>query len=158
MKKFALALMVSLMSIVAQAEEIRSTETSVNIARVTQVINLVTTPEIQVNVAVQDQGGSTDMSPTETVFLTLYAKGEMFSTDAAFEIGNVFGVKGAKRIKGGIYEITVVDFVEREGLVDVTYVVDARKAIVEMKNVDCGGDFDCDASENFSSTISVVRK
>jgi hypothetical protein len=158
MKKLALALMVSLIPLAAQAEEIRSTETNVNIARVVQVINLVTTPEIQVNVAVQDHGGSTDMSPTQAVYLTLYAKGEMFSTDAAFEIANVFSVKGAKRIKGGIYEITVLGWEDQQGLVDVTYVVDARKAIVDMKNVDCGGDFDCDASEKFSSTISVVRK
>lgn len=158
MKMFALALMVSLISFAAQAEEIRSTEASVNIARVVQVINLVTTNEIQVNVAVLDNGGSTDMSPTQTVFLTLYAKGEMFSTDAAFEIANVFGLKSAKRIKGGIYEITVLGWEDEKGLVDVTYAVDARKAIVEMKNVSCGDDFDCDASENFSSTISVVRK
>lgn len=157
MKNLALALMVSLVSVVAQAEEIRSTETSVNIARVVQVINLVTTPEIQVNVTVQDLGGSTDMSPTQAVYLTLYAKGEMFSTDAAFEIANVFGVKSAKRIKGGIYEITVLGWEDEKGLVDVTYAVDARKAIVAMKNVSCE-DFDCDASENFSSTISVVRK
>lgn len=158
MKQFALGLMVCLMSLTAQAEEIRNNDNIVSIARITQVINLVTTPEIQVNVAVQDLGGSTDMSPTETVFLTLYAKGEMFSTDAAFEIGTFFGLKGAKRIQGGIYEVTVQDYVEREGLVDVTYVVDARKAILAMKNVSCDGEFDCDASEKFSSTISVVRK
>lgn len=157
MKMLSLALMASLFSLSAQAEEIRSSETSVNIARVTQVINLVTTSEIQVNVAVQDLGGSTDMSPTETVFLTLYTKGEMFSTDASFEIANTFGFKSAKRIKGGIYEITVLTWDDGKGLVDATYVVDARKAIVDIKNVHCD-DFDCDASENFSSTISVVRK
>lgn len=157
MKKLALALMVSLLPLAAQAEEIRSSDTSVNIARVTQVINLASTPEIQVNVAVQDLGGSTDVSPTQTIYLTLYTKGEMFSTDATFEITTAFAFQGAKRIKGGLYEITVLGWNDERGLVDVTYVVDARKAIVEIKNVRCE-EFDCDASENFSSTISVVRK
>jgi hypothetical protein len=159
MKKLILTLLVSFLSASAFAEEIKSDRVGsmVNIARVVQVVSLVNKPEMQVNIAVQDLGGSTDVSPSQKVFLTIYRKGEMFSTDAAFELKYVLSFNSAKRIKGGVYEINVTEYLE-EGIVNVTYVIDAQKAIIDLKNVDCGGDFDCDASTNFKSSINITRK
>lgn len=157
MKTLALALLVTVVSLPAQAEEVRSEKTQVNMGRVVELQKLVQTNDIRVNVTVEDLGGSTDVSPTQQVYLTLYAKGEMFSTDAVFKIAPAFDFVGAKRVSGGVYEITVVDYLADQGMKNVTYVVDARRAIVEIKNVRCE-DFDCDASNNFASSVSVTRK
>ncbi len=156
MKLFSL-LALSLISATAMAKEIRSSDANaqVNIARVVKLVNLVNKPNIQVNIAVQDLGGSTDVSPTQKVFLTLYSKGEMFSTDAAFELADVISFESARRVEGGIYEIKVVEYTNL--LETVTYRIDARKAVTEIQNVQCE-DFDCDASENFTSTVFVEKK
>ncbi len=156
MKFFTLILSFSLLSSPAMAKEIRNDDANaqVNIARVVKLVNLVDKPNILANIAVQDLGGSTDVSPTQKVFLTLYSKGEMFSTDAAFEIANVLSFESARRVAGGIYEVKVLEY--SETIETVTYRIDARKAVMEIQKVQCE-DFDCDASENFTSTISVVR-
>lgn len=156
MKLLTLIFSLSLLSVPVMAKEIRSDDANaqVNIARVVKLVNLVDKPHIQVNIAVQDLGGSTDVSPTQKVFLTLYSKGEMFSTDAAFEIANALSFASARRIEGGIYEVKVMEY--NENIETVTYRIDARKAVMEIQKVQCE-DFDCDASENFATTISVLK-
>ncbi|QDK38365.1 hypothetical protein [Bdellovibrio sp. NC01] len=143
------------------AYEIKSSdkEAETNIARVVQLFNLVNKPQLVANIVVRDSGGSTDLSPTQQAFFTLYVKGEMFSTDAAFDLGPVFAVKSAKRIDGGIYE-TVVERYDYDAnkFHDVTLRIDAVKAIRAIQAVDCGGDFDCPASNNFETSISVTEK
>ncbi len=147
---FALSLLT--MSFLSQAAPITNTRTeSISPARVVNVIKLVDKYDIKVNVVVQDHGGSTDMSPTQTAFFTLYAKGEMFSTDATFNLGRVFSVEGAKRISGGKYEVTVIN---AEYYTQVL-TINAVDAIVAIKSLDCGGEFDCEASKNFETTIDV---
>lgn len=162
MKKLILVLLATVLPLAAQAETIRSEKHQTNIARVTELHQLsAPKAEVGVQVVVEDLGGSTDLSPTQTVFLTLYRKGEMFSTDAAFKLANVLFLKGVKRVKNGVYEVTVVD-IDEEGRFDFekgsTYRIDARKAISAIAAVDCGGDFDCGNSENFASEISMTRK
>jgi hypothetical protein len=133
----------------------------VEIARVVELKRLVDKPGIQVNIAVQDLGGSTDVSPTQSVYFTLYSKGEMFSTDAAFKIADVLSLKSARRISGGVYEVVAFTYdSDAHGdyaMRDRVFTIDARKAITEIKAVNCGGDFDCAASTNFKSTIEVVK-
>ena len=158
MKTALLALMLASLPFTAQAEEIRSADTQVNVGRVVDLVRLTDKSDVQVSVVVVDLGGSTDVSPTQAVYLTIYKKGEMFSTDASFLLGHVLSFDGAKRVKGGIYEVKMAGWKDGEGVEEATYVIDARKAIVALKGVECGDDFDCDASENFSSTISMVRK
>lgn len=158
MKTALLALMLASLPFIAQAEEIRSADTQVNVGRVVDLVRLTDKSDIQVSVAVVDLGGSTDVSPTQAVYLTIYKKGEMFSTDASFHLGDVIAFAGAKRVSGGIYEVKLAGWNGEEGFEEKTYVIDARKAIVELKNVQCGDEFDCDASENFSSKISMIRK
>lgn len=160
MKTLIAALALSVFSLSAQAEVIRNDRENslVQIARVVKLVNLVDKEHVMVNVVVQDLGGSTDVSPSQKVFLTLYSKGEMFSTDASFEIGQVWSFKSAKRVSGGVYEIKVKGFNEDYNIVDITYVVDARKALTDMKNVNCGEDFDCEAAESFQSSVVVTKK
>ena len=162
MKTLTLILLAALLPQAALAGIVRSEKREVNVARVAELHRLSSAPDnVKVQVVVEDLGGSTDVSPTQTVYFTLYTKGEMFSTDAAFEIANVLAFKSAKRVKKGVYEVTVVD-IDEEGRFDFekgsTYRIDARKAISAMETVDCGGDFDCSDSENFAAEISVTRK
>ncbi len=147
----ALVLLCLLVPSVAFAKTVKSSDTKVPVARVVKIVELVDKPHIKVNLVVQDLGGSTDVSPTQRLFFTLYSKGEMFSTDAAFDLGPVFGVRSAKRKSGGIYVFTLDDGFTGK---TKTMTVDAREAIVAMKKVSCD-DFDCAASKDFSATIEV---
>lgn len=161
MKKFILLCAVILSVSTSFAYDIKSGDkkAETNIARVVQLFNLVNKPQLIANVVVRDIGGSTDLSPTQEAFFTLYVKGEMFSTDAAFDLGPVFSVKSAKRIDGGIYETVVERYdYEKNQFRDVTLRIDAVTAIHAIKAVDCAGDFDCPASDNFETSISVTEK
>jgi hypothetical protein len=159
MKTLILSLMIALLPFAAHAREVKSEKAEVSIGRVVQLFDL-TKPgsETRVSVAVHDLGGSTDMSPTQDVYLTIYREGEMFSTDAAFRIDGVFSVNGAKRRPDGRFEISAKGIRGEKYYADVIYVIDARGAIKALNDVDCGGDFDCGASENFSSSISVIER
>lgn len=122
-------------------------------ARVAKLVQLVDKPEIKVNLVIQDLGGTTDVSATQRALFTLYSKGEMFSTDATFDLGPIFSLKKAVRVSGGQYEVTV----ERDlGRLEVLR-IDAVKAINAIKSVSCE-DFDCEASEKFSTTIDISSK
>lgn len=132
-------------------------EKAVNLARVVKVVNMVTTPGIMVNVSVVDRGGSTDVSPTQSVFLNLYSKGEMFSTDAVFPLGDVLEFKAARRTAAGMYQVDVIGMTDA-GPKAQRLTVDARQATASIQAVRCEDEFDCEASETFSSTIDVVRR
>jgi hypothetical protein len=142
----------------AHAQKVASTKTEVKLARVVGLTDVSAKgSETLVTVAVEDIGGSTDLSPTQKIHLNLYKKGEMFSTDASFEIGNVFAVNSAKLRADGRIEIKALGQRGEQYLVDVTYLVDARQALRDIGHVTCE-DFDCEASENFASAISVLKK
>ncbi len=158
MKTVALALVAfAVTTSHAHAARVENTRTAgkVEIARVVRVIPLVAKSDLRVAVAVQDLGGSTDVSPTQAAFFTLYAKGEMFSTDATFELGAVYNVLSARRVSGGRYSVDVeaVDF-DTGMPVRKTLRIDARKAVMDIQSVRCE-EFDCEASEAFKSTIEV---
>jgi hypothetical protein len=148
---FAVSLMLSLSSF---AGIIASTKNNkINVARIDKVITLVNKPEIKVNIVVEDLGGSTDVSATQKTYFTLYSKGEMFSTDATFDLGPIMELKDAKRVAGGVYQLTVLNEEMKSQLI----LINAVSAINKIKNVKCD-DFDCEASTNFSASIGVVRK
>lgn len=131
----------------------------INPARVVATHALVT-EDIFVNVVVEDLGGSTDFSPTQKVWFTLYVKGEMASTDAAFNVAQVFGVKSVKRTGEGRAEIVVLAVDEKSDVMPVekTLVIDWRSAEKAILAVDCGDEFDCAASENFRTRIDVSSR
>ncbi len=150
---FSLATAISMST---QAATVNSEDVTVSVARVVKVVPLVQKNGLQVSVVVQDLGGSTDVSPTQTVYLTLYAKGEMFSTDATFKIANVLSLISAKRVSGGVYEIKAMTY--ETDMAETTYTIDATKAVTEIKAVDCDGDFDCEASQKFTTTVQVKTR
>lgn len=149
--KFVLSALMLFSSLSVSAATVASSKTQVNVARVVKLITLVEKSDISVRVAVEDLGGSTDVSPTQKVYVTLYSKGEMFSTDASFDLGPVMSVEGAKRVGAGLYEIAIVN----ADLKKQTLKINAADAIVKIKSVNCGDEFDCEASTNFAASIEV---
>lgn len=143
---------ISLNSFAQSVTNTRSADKAV-VSRIDKVINLVDKFDIKVNVTVVDLGGSTDVSPTQKAFFTLYSKGEMFSTDATFEIGQIFSLTSARRISGGVYEVKLVD----SDMKKTTLSINAVKAIKAIKTVNCGDDFDCEASAKFTSVINISK-
>jgi hypothetical protein len=150
-----------------RAESRRSLTTKdrlVSLGRVVKVVPLVdkmAQKGLAVNAIVVDHGGSTDMSPTQTVFLTIYQKGEMYSTDLAFKIADVMVFSGATRIRGGVYVLKTNEFEDKTGKMrNVSYRIDAQKALAEIQAFRCPpeDDMDCAASARFASTIDVVRQ
>lgn len=150
--KTILASLILLSSFSVSAAKVQSTkENLVNIARVVRLIPLVEKSDIKVSIVVEDLGGSTDVSPTQRVFLTLYSKGEMFSTDATFDLGSVISVATAKRVGAGVYELIVLNADMNKQVIKIN----ASDAIVKMKKISCDDEMDCDASTNFSAIIDV---
>lgn len=158
MKSLAIVALMLMSSTTLMAEQIKSSKNAVNVARVVEITTLVNKADIKVNLVVVDNGGSTDVSPTQELFFNIYSKGEMFSTDASFNLGYIYSFKKATRISGGVYEVVIEGANEENSMPEVqTLVIDAQKAIVSLKNVQCE-DFDCDASTKFESTIEVKKK
>lgn len=151
---FALAIFTSFQAL---AGTISSTKKNkINVARIDKAISLVDKSDIKVNIVVEDLGGSTDVSPTQSLFFTLYSKGEMFSTDATFNLGPIYKLISAKRIAGGVYEVKAVVPHEGPEMMKTTSLkINAAKAINSIKSVNCGDDFDCEASSNFETSIEV---
>lgn len=162
--KLALALITTLLMATAPhasiTKTIKSTRfgTAVEVSRIVELVKMVSRPDIQVNVTVRDLGGSTDVSPTQELFFTLYSKGEMFSTDASFNLGAIYDFKSARKLSNGIYEIFVggIDY-ETSMPKNKLLIIDAKKAITDILNVKCA-DFDCPASDEFETTILVTEK
>lgn len=133
-------------------------ENKVPVARIVELVKLVDKSDLKVNIAIHDLGGSTDVSPTQELFFTLYAKGEMFSTDATFNLGKIYEFKSARRTDGGVYEVKVMGVDGRSDMpVAKTLMINAQEAIMDLKEVECD-DFDCEASTNFKATIQVTEK
>lgn len=158
MKNLSLVIALCLFPLFAQAETVKSEKVDVNLARVVDIYHLNSAEkETQASIVVRDLGGSTDLSPTQEIYLTLYRKGEMFSTDATFRLDSVLYVTGVKARADGRYEVKAKGFRNDQAFADLVYVIDARGAVKAMGQVTCE-DFDCEASENFATTISVVKK
>jgi hypothetical protein len=133
-------------------------ESKFSVARIAKVITLVDKSDIKVNLVGEDLGGSTDFSPNQRAWFTLYSKVEMYSTEASFVIAEVFAVTGARRVSGGVYEVTAsVPSAETAMPTPAKLRIDAVAAITKLKAVACE-DFDFEASANFSAEIDVAKK
>lgn len=142
----------------AFAVEVKSTKEVVSPSRVVELVKLVNKEDIKVSVIVSDIGGSTDVSPTQELYFTLYVKGEMYNTDATFNLGPIYKFISAKRVSGGVSEVVAEVPNEENWMPEVkTLVIDAQKAIISIKAVSCE-DFDCDASTQFEASIDVEKK
>lgn len=152
--KVLLSILVLLTSVSSFAEEsvIKNKEHKIEAARVADVVKLKTIKsqhgdlDIQVNIVVEDLGGTTDVSPTQVVYLTLYSKGEMCDVSATFELGRTFGLESAST-QNGRYVIVLSDYLNDEVkeemyLGNTTYEVDATEAIKAIQKVNYCEDFD----------------
>lgn len=161
MKNFLHLFLLSFLVLISNsvlAEKIKSSKNSANLARIAEFVKLVDKEDFQVTFTVVDNGGTTDFDTTQSLFFNIYSKGEMFSTDASFFLGPIFSYQSAKRITGGIYEITVSILGDGYRPENRVLVIDARQAIIDLRNVQCGDQFDCDASTNFEATIDLTLK
>ena len=80
----------------------------------------------------------------------------MFSTDAAFDLGPMYSFISARKLAPDdhFYLIRVRNYGDRDWMIR-TFRIDARGAVADLMAVDCGDDFDCDASTNFATTVEV---
>ncbi len=136
-----------------------SVQTIYNLYRLTNDNTMQNNMGLNVNLVVVDLGGSTDVSPTQKMLLTLFDKQEMYSTAVSFEVGTVYKVNQVKRIGRGLYQIKASAPGQEDLMpVDQIITVNAVKAIDAIKSVFCGDEFDCAASSEFSSSVSVTRE
>ena len=151
---------------VVQAKGIENNKITISPARISKLVNLVDKPHIQVNIVIESLRGSTDLSPSLNAYFTLYSRNEIFTTEAVFPLGSYYEFISAERISGGIYQVTLMNLVDMaSSMKKITYKIDARKAIVEMKKINCvmeggGIDFQCDESTHFKSKIkySIIKR
>lgn len=129
------------------------------VSRVVRVETLVDeVGKVRVAFVLVDLGGSTDVSPTQKVFFTLYQKGEMFSVDAAFDLGPVGSFKSAKRSGAGKYEAVVEVVTDRGEIKPATFTVDAGAAILAIKSLKCSDETACPEAEKFTTKVDFVTK
>lgn len=62
----------------------------------------------------------------QALWLTLFLKGEMFSTDAAFKIGTAIIVKSASRVGAGIYKVVITQ-IDEPVVEDMTLTINVTK-------------------------------
>lgn len=79
----------------------------ISVAEVTGSILLTRTVDNgELRLVTVTNGGSTDVSPTEQMYLTFYQAGEMANLSTSFLLGPGWGVTGVKKLGTGIFEIT----------------------------------------------------
>lgn len=149
-----------LVSIPLAAKPLTSTRpATAPLARVVQLATLVDEPgKVRVAFVVVDHGGATDVSPTQTLHFTLYQKGEMFSADAAFDLGQISSFQSAKRAGPGKYAATVQVVNERGEVKPATLTVDAGAALLAMKNLKCAEETSCPEADKFQTKIELTTK
>jgi hypothetical protein len=135
---------------------IKSAVAKIDVSYIAELHVLRDRPGLRVQLVVQDLGGSTDMSPTRNMYLAIYAKGEICSMDAVFDLGPAYAVKSVKRTAAGMYEVSYDAAVESERLVqDATLLIDARKATVAVDQSPCA---DFEESGLVDTEIEVTRQ
>lgn len=151
-------LSILLAAISAQAKTIASSDTDIKISTVSKVIQMAKVDRGNVtktvNVVVLDFGKATDVSPTQSIFLTFTAYAEMGNIATSFPIDDVMVFKSAVRKDAGIYEIKALVYRDQVGMKDVTYTLDTTQMFIdeERNRKACGQDF-CDGGLN--TTIQV---
>lgn len=155
-----LLLTINNLSYAELAKTVKSTRfgTSAEVSRIVELIKLELRPDLQVNVVVRDLGGTTDVSPTQMLYFTLYSKREQFSTDAAFNLGAIYDFKSARKISNAQFEIFIggIDL-ETSMPKNKLLIIDARKSISDILKVKCAN-VDCPASDEFESSIILTEK
>jgi len=154
--KTTLVLILLSLSSMAHSLEINSKKVNVNAARIVERIVLVDKPEKALHVQVIQEflGGSTDLSNTGRVVFSISQLGEMSEATASFVISPSMSLISAKRISGGVYQVTYMDAREAGKVpfrsLEVTKTIDATKAVNDVLTA-CSEFESCDVN----TTISV---
>lgn len=141
---------------------VQASDIKVGPSDVDQVVSLLKKTENgvtkKVQILVQDNGLSTDVSPRYKIHLGYSSSAEMGNITANFQISDLtWEFVSAKRISAGIYEVKAIEIAEEDfGFDDVTYLIDATKMFSDEKAAlkKCGGDF-CDQS--LATSIKVTK-
>jgi len=162
MKKAFIIFVILLASPSIISEEVSNDlEVQVKPARVVQHVELAEIDDVKFSLLVEDLGGSTDLSPTQKIYFTMYKKGEMFNTDATFNLGHIFLLESAKDIEGheGCFLLKVKNLGGKYNaeILEETFIIDAREALKDILAIDCGSEFDCELTVRFQTRIGFLR-
>lgn len=157
---FALVSLLAPLASPPQTARVVSQDHVIPVARVLRSTTLAERDGLTVNLTVVGLGQSTDVSPTEQAYLTLFLQNPMFSVDAAFDLGAYIRVLDVTRESAGIYRLRVLAGADGMSTGRPTPIlqIDARQATVAIRAVDCGAEFDCDAAMKFRTSISVTKQ
>ncbi|MES2856709.1 MAG: hypothetical protein V4692_12635 [Bdellovibrionota bacterium] len=125
----------------AFAETIKSRRVSVNAARITDRIVLADKNgerAVLVQILAEKTNGSTDVSNTHRLILSISQIGEMSETEASFVLTKSMGIQSATRLEGGRYQIVFMEASsENPGFLE-TRIIDARDAVSSVQDSKCG--------------------
>ena len=165
MNKMILTTFVFLASAISQAASVQSEKLEVAPSSIDQVIRLVDKNEPgssqkKLSIITTDSGMRTDLSPRYKIYLGYQSNAEMGNIAADFKISDQFlTVSSAKRISGGIYEVTGEKLNSGDGpfIQKVTIRIDATKMFSDENTLrkNCGDDF-CD--RDLETSIEVTEK
>ena len=114
--------------------------------------------DLQVSAVVYDNGPSTDVVPTATLYLTIYNSVEETGIARSLhQIADVTELVDARRIKAGIYELTYKAFWSENGCFQPTVKarIDARALSAKMRAAKEVGFLE---DHTYTDTIDVVRQ
>jgi hypothetical protein len=165
MKKMILNTIVLLAATVSQATTIKSEKLEVTPSSVDKIFRLVDKPDPgsshkKLQILVTDHGMSTDVSPRHSIYLGYQSNAEMGNIAADFKISDQFlTVSSAKRLSGGIYEVTGEKLNSGDGpfIQKVIIRIDATKMFSDENALrkNCGDDF-CD--RDLETSVEVTEK
>lgn len=150
--KTTLLLMLLAFSSLAYSIEINSEKIDVNPAKIIKHIVLSADEDkyLRVQVVHEFVMGSTDLSNTGRIILSISLLGEERDASASFIISETISLLSAKELSSGVYEITLMDANAETNNLTVTKTIDARKAIKNVLNA-CGHFESCEVK----TTIEV---
>lgn len=164
--KTMILILIALATSISQASTIKSEMHEITPASVDKIFRLVDknvpgSSHKKLQILVTDLGMSTDVSPRYAIYLGYQSAAEMGNMAANFKLSDQFlTVDSAKRISGGIYEVTgtKLNFSDNgEFMQKVTLKIDATQMFIDENAVrkQCGDGF-CDLE--MSTTIQVTEK
>lgn len=137
--KTALVLILLSFSSLSYSLEISSEAINVNPAKIIKHVLLANNEDkyLRVQAVHEFVMGSTDLSNTGRIILSISLLGEERDASSSFIISDTISLLSAKELSSGVYEITFMDANAETNNLTVTKIIDAKKAIKNVLNA-CG--------------------
>ena len=137
--KTELVLILLSLSTLVHSTEIQSEKISVNPAKIVKQIFLVNDEDkyLRIQVVHEFIMGSTDLSNTGRIILSISQLAEDRDASASFIISETISLLSARELSRGIFEITYMDASIESDDLTVTKIVDVKKALKNILN-SCG--------------------